>query len=140
MANSRKDLKAYVRFDGSGRVVPSSLILRRSMPKVGNWKQISAYECCDPDFPTTTTTTAIPVSDFRLKTNIVATGNMIGELKEYTWEWNDLAKYIGIDGNPTKGVMAQEALEMYPQHVHFDEKIGYFRVDLNAITKQTKNG
>lgn len=148
MANSRKDLKAYVRFDGSGRVVPSSLILRRSMPKVGNWKQISAYECCDPDFPTTTSTssstststTAIPVSDFRLKTNIVATGNMIGELKEYTWEWNDLAKYIGIDGNPTKGVMAQEALEIYPQHVHFDEKIGYFRVDLNAITKQAKNG
>jgi hypothetical protein len=139
MANSRKDLKAYVRFDGSGRIVPSSLILRRSIPKVGNWKQISAYECCDPEFPTTTTT-AIPVSDFRLKTNIVATGNTIGELKEYTWEWNDLAKYIGIDSNPTKGVMAQEALEVYPQHVHFDEKIGYFRVDLNAITKQTNNG
>ena len=56
MANS-KDLKAYVRYDGSGRVVPGSLILRRKMPKVGKWVQIQAYECCDPNFPSTTTST-----------------------------------------------------------------------------------
>ena len=58
MANSRKDLKAYVRFDGSGRIVPGSLILRRNMPKVGNWKEITAYECCNPTSTTSTTTTA----------------------------------------------------------------------------------
>jgi hypothetical protein len=46
--NNRKDLKAYVRYDGSGRVVPSSLVLRRKMPKVGNWKEIEAYQCCNP--------------------------------------------------------------------------------------------
>ena len=40
-------LKAYVRFDGSGRIVPSSVILQRSKSKVGNWKEISATECCD---------------------------------------------------------------------------------------------
>ena len=57
MANSRKDLKAFVRFDGSGRVVPSSLILRKNKPKVGDWKEVQAYECCDPNFPTTTSTT-----------------------------------------------------------------------------------
>jgi len=45
--NSRP-LKAYVRFDGTGRIVPSSLILRRKMPKVGKWKEIPAYECCNP--------------------------------------------------------------------------------------------
>lgn len=39
-------LKAYVRFDGSGRVVPSSLILQRNKPKVGNWHQINSTECC----------------------------------------------------------------------------------------------
>lgn len=55
MANSRKDLKAYVRFDGSGRVVPGSLILRRNMPKVGKWKEITAYECCNPTTSSTTT-------------------------------------------------------------------------------------
>ena len=57
MAN-KKDLKAWVRFDGSGRVVSSSLILRRSKPKVGKWTQIQAYECCDPDFTTTTTSSS----------------------------------------------------------------------------------
>jgi hypothetical protein len=57
MANSRKDLKAYVRFDGSGRIVPGSLVLRRNMPKVGKWKEIAAYECCNPVYTTTSTTT-----------------------------------------------------------------------------------
>jgi hypothetical protein len=54
--SNKKDLKAFVRFDGSGRVVAGSLILRRKKPKVGNWVQIQAYECCDPDFTTTSTT------------------------------------------------------------------------------------
>jgi hypothetical protein len=51
----KRPLKAYVRFDGTGRIVPSSLILRRKKPKVGNWVEIPAYECCNP---TTTTTTS----------------------------------------------------------------------------------
>jgi hypothetical protein len=50
-----RPLKAYVRFDGTGRIVPSSLILRRKKPKVGKWVEIPAYECCEP---TTTTTTS----------------------------------------------------------------------------------
>lgn len=60
--SNRKDLKAFVRYDGTGRIVPSSLILARKMPKVGDWKQIQAYECCDPNFPatTSTTTTSLP--------------------------------------------------------------------------------
>lgn len=57
--NSRP-LKAYVRFDGSGRIVAGSLILRKNKPKVGKWKEISAYECCNPT--TTTTTTAAPTT------------------------------------------------------------------------------
>jgi hypothetical protein len=43
--NSRP-LKAFVRFDGSGRIVAGSLILRKNKPKVGKWKEIQAYECC----------------------------------------------------------------------------------------------
>ena len=50
-----RPLKAFVRFDGTGRIVPSSLILRRKKPKVGKWLEIPAYECCEP---TTTTTTS----------------------------------------------------------------------------------
>ena len=56
----QRNLKAFVRFDGSGRVVAGSLILRKQKPKVGNWQEISAYECCAPT--TTTTTTAAPTT------------------------------------------------------------------------------
>ena len=52
----KRPLKAYVRFDGTGRIVPSSLILRRKMPKVGKWVEIPAYECCNPTTTTSTTT------------------------------------------------------------------------------------
>ena len=46
---NKRDLKAYVRYDGSGRVVAGSLVLRRSIPKVGKWQEIQGYECCNQD-------------------------------------------------------------------------------------------
>ena len=55
MANSNNRLKAYVRYDGTGRVIAGSLILQRFKPKVGNWQEIDATECCGY-VPTTTTT------------------------------------------------------------------------------------
>ena len=55
MATNNK-LKAYVRYDGTGRVIAGSLILQRFKPKVGNWVEIDANECCNY-VPTTTTTT-----------------------------------------------------------------------------------
>lgn len=42
-----KDKRAFVRIDGSGRIVPGSLIFRKSKPKTGKWKEISGYECCN---------------------------------------------------------------------------------------------
>ena len=57
--NSRP-LRAFVRYDGSNRIVAGSLILRKNKPKVGKWKEIPAYECCN--FTTTTTTTAAPTT------------------------------------------------------------------------------
>jgi hypothetical protein len=68
---SNKRLKAFVRYDGTGRVVPSSVILQRNKPKVGNYKEIDAYECCNPTTtttttagPTTTTTTTVASTEF----------------------------------------------------------------------------
>ena len=58
MANSNNRLKAYVRYDGTGRVIAGSLILQRSKPKVGNWQEIDANECCNYIPPTTTTTSS----------------------------------------------------------------------------------
>jgi len=67
---NKRTLKAFVRYDGSGRVVSSSLILRKQKPKVGKWQEINAYECCNPttttttssSSTTTTTTTATPTT------------------------------------------------------------------------------
>ena len=52
MTPNKRDLKAYSRFDGTGRIVPGSTVLRRNKPKVGNWKETQAYECCSPDLNT----------------------------------------------------------------------------------------
>jgi hypothetical protein len=131
MATNNRPLKAYVRFDGSGRIVAGSLILRKQKPKVGKWQEIPAFECCNPT--TTTTTTFNPVSDKRLKENIVPTGNFIGEFTEYTWNWNAIAKDLNLDHYPTIGVMAQDVLEKKPEAVVLDTNIGYFRVNYNMI-------
>lgn len=64
---SKQDLKAFVRIDGSQRVVAGSLILRRKKPKVGKWIEIPAYECCNP---TTTTTTTLLVTTTTTTTTI----------------------------------------------------------------------
>jgi len=58
---NRRPLKAFVRYDGTGRVIAGSLILQANKPKVGNWQEIDAYECCNPT-TTTTTTTATPTT------------------------------------------------------------------------------
>ena len=55
MGSNKKDLRAYVRIDGSGRVVAGSLVLRRKKPKVGKWMEIQTYECCNETTTTTTT-------------------------------------------------------------------------------------
>jgi hypothetical protein len=63
---NKRDLKAYVRYDGSGRVVAGSLILRRNKPKVGNWQEIQGYECCN-DVTLTYTVTSPTITDVTLR-------------------------------------------------------------------------
>jgi len=60
MSNKRIN-KAYVRYDGTGRVIAGGNILSRLKPKVGNWSETPAYECCNPT-TTTSTTTAAPTT------------------------------------------------------------------------------
>jgi hypothetical protein len=64
MANQR-NLKAFVRYDGSGRVVAGSLILRKQKPKVGNWQEVQGYACCNG--ATLTTTVATTITNFQVK-------------------------------------------------------------------------
>ncbi len=55
MSTNARPLRAFVRFDGSGRIVAGSLVLRNKIPKNGKWVEISAYECCNPTTSSTTT-------------------------------------------------------------------------------------
>ncbi len=74
MANNQKKLKAFVRYDGSGRVVAGSLILRKNKPRVGRWFEIPTYQCCNGDNSTTTsTTTAAPTTTTTTSTSTSTT-------------------------------------------------------------------
>lgn len=42
------NLKAWVRYDVSGRIVPGTLITQPFKPKMGNWKEIPMKQCCTP--------------------------------------------------------------------------------------------
>jgi hypothetical protein len=73
MANSNNKLKAYVRFDGSGRIIAGSLILQRFKPKVGNWQEIDANECCNPTTTTTTSSTSTTTTSTTSTTSTTTT-------------------------------------------------------------------
>ncbi len=51
--NTNPRLKAYVKYDKNGHIVPFSMQLRKSAPKNGVWREVAKDLCC---FPTTTTT------------------------------------------------------------------------------------
>lgn len=70
MSYNKKDLKGFVRYDGSGRVVAGSLVLRRKMPRVGKWVEVPSYECCEPT-TTTTTTTVAPTTTTTTTTELI---------------------------------------------------------------------
>jgi hypothetical protein len=59
-SNASKMLRAFVRIDGQGFVIPGSLIFRRRRPSTGRWLEIDADRCCTST--TTTTTTAAPTT------------------------------------------------------------------------------
>lgn len=80
-----------------------------------------------------TTTTPPPVSDARLKTNIKPTGLLMNGFKEYTWDWTEEAKDLGVATGKTRGVIADEVLKKRPDAVIFDENIGYYRVNYNIL-------
>jgi len=70
-------------------------------------------------------------SDAELKKNIEKKGELEPGVGWYTWDWNDKAKEIGIDAEPTEGVLAQEVLEVKPDAVMV--KDGYYAVDYGKI-------
>jgi hypothetical protein len=57
MASNQRLLKAYLRYDDTGRISPGSLILRPNIPKGRGWVEVPAYECCNTSFPISNTIT-----------------------------------------------------------------------------------
>ena len=70
-------------------------------------------------------------SDSDLKTNITKVTDVEPNIGWYTWDWNDKAKELGIDSEPTEGVLAQEVLEVKPDAVVV--KDGYYAVDYAKV-------
>jgi len=87
MASNRRTLKAYVRYDGSGRVIPGSLILNRFKPKVGNWKETQAYLCCNDTLPANCIEFVVNTTDGDLSFFAYITSSI--EEYTYTVTWGD---------------------------------------------------
>lgn len=84
---TNRNLKAYVRYDGSGRVVAGSLVLRKNKPKVGNFQEVQGYQCCnDVTLYYTPADAAIIDIDFNLYCNgtLVSTGYLPAESTNIT--------------------------------------------------------
>lgn len=71
MSNNRS-LRAFVKYDSTGKIVPSSLILAQSMPKVGRWQEINAYPTQSP----TTTIAPGPSTEVTIGSQIWTTANL----------------------------------------------------------------
>jgi len=70
-------------------------------------------------------------SDIRLKENVEYLGNKNG-VNFYSWDWNDKAKKLGVDNQPTTGVIAQDLISYIPEAVHLDDD-GYYSVDYSKV-------
>jgi len=71
-------------------------------------------------------------SDIRLKTNIEKIGELNATINLYRWEWNEVAEKMGVDNQPSVGVLAQELIEYRPDLVMMYED-GYFRVNYSGL-------
>ena len=60
-------LKAWVRFDGNKNVVPGSLILRTTKPKVGTWIEVTYNLCCGPSVNPNIPTAPLYIYDFQIE-------------------------------------------------------------------------
>jgi hypothetical protein len=125
MATNNK-LKAYVRYDGTGRVIAGSLILQRFKPKVGNWKEIDAYECCNPgDLPSNCIEFVVDTTEGTFFAfNFTTTGPI-----NFTVDWGDGTTHIdaGAGGFYLEEHTFPESDTQYTVRVCFD--------DINSVTE-----
>lgn len=73
------NLKAFVRLDANKRVVPSSLVLRKSKPKNGRWFEIDANTCCGAGGTVVADITALELATDATVTVSVGCGTLFSE-------------------------------------------------------------
>ncbi len=84
---NKRILKAFVKIDGTGRVIAGSLVLRKEKPKVGKWMEIQGYQCCnDVTISTTIESPEIVIVGFRLICNGTTIGTYNTEDSSTTME------------------------------------------------------
>lgn len=93
MTPNKRTLKAYVRYDGTGRIIPGSLVLRTRKPAIGNWREIPTYECCTNSVLTTTVAATIANFKVRIYCSQGLTDEMLG-----TTGWTASAGWTGSFG------------------------------------------
>ena len=72
------------------------------------------------------------MSDSRLKEDIKSVGKTKSGINLYKWSWNNIAKKLGIDNQPTIGVIAQEVMLSHPQSVVVGDD-GYLMVNYREL-------
>jgi len=78
------------------------------------------------------------ISDVRLKTNIKKEKTYSNGLGWYTWDWNETAKELGYDKRPTKGFIAQEVSEVYPDTI-VEKKNGYIAIMFEDVLRRSED-
>lgn len=119
MASNKRINKAYVRYDGTGRVIPGSLILNRFKPAVGNWKEIPAYECCNYDLPSNCIEFVADTTD---GTFFIFSFNTLGPIN-FTVDWGDGTVHpdAGAGGFYEESHTYAEEGQQYTVRVCFDD-------------------
>lgn len=73
-------------------------------------------------------------SDARLKSNVKPVGK-IGPLTVYSWDWNDAAAEMGLEGS-SEGFLAHQVLETHPHRVW--EEGGVLKIDHDGLIEDLK--
>jgi hypothetical protein len=69
-------------------------------------------------------------SDVRLKENIKRIEALSNGIHVYEWDWNNIAKVMGVGDHPTVGVIAQAIASVVPEAV-LTHSNGYVMVNYN---------
>ena len=119
MSNKRIN-KAYVRYDGTGRVISGSLILNRFKPAVGNWQETPAYLCCNlGPLPSNCIQFVVDTTD---GTGFIFSFNTTGPIN-FTIDWGDGTSHVdvGAGGFYEETHTYPEVGQQYTARICFDD-------------------